>query len=155
MQSDWNVVRRGYYAHFLGEAEHNFADPVAGVQQLMVGGHRVGGRLGGSAVDSGWQGAPRALPEAYRGEGRLGAPRALPEAYRVHICRLTAARMLRAEQGAGLLMSPARHSSQACGEQRISAPPPHGITKLLAWQAHCMLCMLCTLCAGRRAQHGV
>ncbi|GAB4815975.1 hypothetical protein N2152v2_003021 [Parachlorella kessleri] len=34
-ESDWNVVKRGYYAHFLGEAEHSFTDPVTGVRQLM------------------------------------------------------------------------------------------------------------------------
>ena len=32
------MVARGYRAHVLGQADHRFSDPVAGVQGLMRGG---------------------------------------------------------------------------------------------------------------------
>ena len=36
VQSDWNVVKRGYYAHVLGEADNKFADPVEALKTLKV-----------------------------------------------------------------------------------------------------------------------
>ena len=36
VQSDWNVVKRGYYAHVLGEADNNFTDPVQALKTLKV-----------------------------------------------------------------------------------------------------------------------
>ena len=36
MQSDWNVVKRGYYAHVLGEAENHYKDPVEALKELKV-----------------------------------------------------------------------------------------------------------------------
>ena len=35
-QSDWNVVKRGYYAHVLGEADNHFKDPVEALKVLKV-----------------------------------------------------------------------------------------------------------------------
>ena len=35
-QSDWNVVKRGYYAHVLGEADNHFKDPVEALKALKV-----------------------------------------------------------------------------------------------------------------------
>ena len=35
-QSDWNVVKRGYYAHVLGEADNRFKDPVEALKVLKV-----------------------------------------------------------------------------------------------------------------------
>ena len=35
-QSDWNVVKRGYYAHILGEADNCFKDPVEALKVLKV-----------------------------------------------------------------------------------------------------------------------
>ena len=35
-QSDWDIVKRGWYAHVLGEAEHTFKDPVEAVTTLRV-----------------------------------------------------------------------------------------------------------------------
>lgn len=36
VQSDWNVVKRGYYAHVLGEADNKFTDPVEALKVLKV-----------------------------------------------------------------------------------------------------------------------
>lgn len=36
VQSDWNVVKRGYYAHVLGEADNKFTDPVQALKTLKV-----------------------------------------------------------------------------------------------------------------------
>ena len=36
VQSDWNVVKRGYYAHVLGEADNDFKDPVEALKTLKV-----------------------------------------------------------------------------------------------------------------------
>ena len=36
LQSDWDIVKRGWYAHVLGEAEHTFTDPVEAVETLRV-----------------------------------------------------------------------------------------------------------------------
>lgn len=36
MQSDWNVVKRGYYAHVLGEADNHYKDPVEALKELKV-----------------------------------------------------------------------------------------------------------------------
>ena len=36
VQSDWNVVKRGYYAHVLGEADNKFAEPVEALKTLKV-----------------------------------------------------------------------------------------------------------------------
>lgn len=35
-QSDWNVVKRGWDAHVLGEAPNKFKDPVEAVKALRV-----------------------------------------------------------------------------------------------------------------------
>ena len=35
-QSDWDIVKRGWCAHVLGEAEHTFKDPVEAVTTLRV-----------------------------------------------------------------------------------------------------------------------
>ena len=40
VQSDWNVVKRGYYAHVLGEADHKFTDPVEALKVLKVTHHK-------------------------------------------------------------------------------------------------------------------
>ena len=37
MQSDWNIVKRGYEAHILGEAPNRFKDPIEGLKKLKVG----------------------------------------------------------------------------------------------------------------------
>lgn len=36
VQSDWNVVKRGYYAHVLGEADNKFTDPMEALKALKV-----------------------------------------------------------------------------------------------------------------------
>ena len=37
-QSDWNIVKRGYEAHVLGEAPNTFSDPVQALKELKVPG---------------------------------------------------------------------------------------------------------------------
>ena len=37
MQSDWKIVKRGYDAHILGEADEKFKDPIEGLKKLKVG----------------------------------------------------------------------------------------------------------------------
>lgn len=46
MQSDWDIVKRGWYAHVLGEAEHTFTDPVEAVETLRVSWARARVRVG-------------------------------------------------------------------------------------------------------------
>lgn len=36
VQSDWNIVKRGYEAHVLGEAPAKFTDPVEAINTLRV-----------------------------------------------------------------------------------------------------------------------
>ena len=36
LQSDWDIVKRGYYAHVLGEAPRSFTDPLEAVRALRV-----------------------------------------------------------------------------------------------------------------------
>ena len=36
VQSDWNVVKRGWEAHVLGEAPNHLKDPVEAIQALKV-----------------------------------------------------------------------------------------------------------------------
>ena len=36
LQSDWNVVKRGWEAHVLGEAPNKFTDPVEAIKTLKV-----------------------------------------------------------------------------------------------------------------------
>ncbi len=36
MQSDWNVVKRGWEAHVLGEAPNKFKDPVEAIKTLKA-----------------------------------------------------------------------------------------------------------------------
>ena len=36
MQSDWNIVKRGWEAHVLGQAPTKFEDPVEAIQTLRV-----------------------------------------------------------------------------------------------------------------------
>lgn len=36
MQSDWNVVKRGWEAHVLGEAPNKFTDPVEALKTLKA-----------------------------------------------------------------------------------------------------------------------
>jgi hypothetical protein len=36
LQSDWEIVERGWKAHVLGEAEHTFKDALEGVKTLKV-----------------------------------------------------------------------------------------------------------------------
>jgi 2,3-bisphosphoglycerate-independent phosphoglycerate mutase len=35
-ESDWNIVKRGYEAHILGEAPNTFTDPVEALEKLKV-----------------------------------------------------------------------------------------------------------------------
>ncbi len=35
-QADWNIVKRGWYAHVLGEAPHTFTDTLDAVKTLRV-----------------------------------------------------------------------------------------------------------------------
>ena len=52
LQSDWDIVKRGWYAHVLGEAEHTFTDPVDAVTSLRVSGKIYGTRTSCSVVPS-------------------------------------------------------------------------------------------------------
>lgn len=36
LQSDWKIVKRGYDAHILGEADQKFKDPIEGLKKLKV-----------------------------------------------------------------------------------------------------------------------
>lgn len=36
LQSDWNIVKRGYEAHVLGEAPCKFTDPEEAIKELRV-----------------------------------------------------------------------------------------------------------------------
>jgi hypothetical protein len=36
LQADWNIVKKGWFAHVLGEAEHKFKDVTAGLKELRV-----------------------------------------------------------------------------------------------------------------------
>lgn len=36
MQSDWDIVERGWKAHVLGEAEHTYTDPNDAIKDLKV-----------------------------------------------------------------------------------------------------------------------
>ena len=36
MQSDWNIVKRGYDAHILGEAPNRFTDLLEALRKLRV-----------------------------------------------------------------------------------------------------------------------
>jgi hypothetical protein len=36
VQSDWNVVKRGWEAHVLGEAPNKFKDPVEAIKTLKA-----------------------------------------------------------------------------------------------------------------------
>lgn len=36
LQSDWDIVERGWKAHVLGEAEHTFKDALEAVKTLKV-----------------------------------------------------------------------------------------------------------------------
>lgn len=36
VQADWNIVKKGWDAHVLGEAPHKFKDPVEAVKTLRV-----------------------------------------------------------------------------------------------------------------------
>ena len=36
MQADWNIVKKGWYAHVLGEAPHTFTDALDAVKTLRV-----------------------------------------------------------------------------------------------------------------------
>jgi len=35
-ESDWNIVKRGYEAHILGEAPNTFTDPLEALEKLKV-----------------------------------------------------------------------------------------------------------------------
>ena len=36
MQADWKIVERGWHAHVLGEAEHNFKSALEAIKKLRV-----------------------------------------------------------------------------------------------------------------------
>jgi hypothetical protein len=36
MQSDWDIVQRGWKAHVLGEAGHSYTDPIEAIKDLKV-----------------------------------------------------------------------------------------------------------------------
>ena len=62
-EADWNIVRKGWEAHVLGEAPHRFTDALTAVKTLRVRGRRAGGAswrgIGreGWCVAMGWRGS--------------------------------------------------------------------------------------------------
>ena len=50
LQSDWNIVKRGYDAAVLGEAPHKFKDPVEAIKTLRVSPEAAPKIHGSSAV---------------------------------------------------------------------------------------------------------
>lgn len=42
-EADWNIVKRGWEAHVLGEASHTFKDAATAIKTLRVGRRLLGG----------------------------------------------------------------------------------------------------------------